>query len=48
LDIVLVSVQNRCTVCTKYTIASEIVLDAPDGIPRCRGSIGSSFQSVWI
>jgi hypothetical protein len=45
-ETVLVSVQDRCTICTKYTIASEIVLDAPDGIPRCRGSIESSFQSV--
>jgi hypothetical protein len=31
---VLVSVQDRCTVCTKYATASEIVLDAPDGTPR--------------
>jgi hypothetical protein len=34
LETVLVSVQDGCTVCTKYTIASEIVLDAPDGTPR--------------
>jgi hypothetical protein len=34
LETVLVSVQDRCTVCAKYTIASEIVLDAPDGTPR--------------
>jgi hypothetical protein len=31
LEIVLVSVQDRCTVCAKCTIVSEIVLDAPDG-----------------
>jgi hypothetical protein len=31
---VLVSVQDRCTVCHKYTIASEIVLDAPDDTSR--------------
>ena len=30
---VLVSVQDRCTVCAKCTIGSEIVLDAPDGTP---------------
>jgi hypothetical protein len=30
----LVSVQDRCTDCAKYTIASEIVFDAPDGTPR--------------
>ena len=29
LDIVLVSVQDRCTVCTKHAIGSEIILDAP-------------------
>ena len=39
LEIVLVFVQDRCTVCAKRTIGSEIVLDAPDGTPRCRGSV---------
>jgi hypothetical protein len=34
LDIVLVSVQDRCMVFDKHTIGSEIVLDAPDGTPR--------------
>ena len=29
LDMVLVSVQERCTVCAKQTIGSEIVWDAP-------------------
>jgi hypothetical protein len=33
LEIVLVSVQDRCTVCVKYTVGSEIVLDVPDGTP---------------
>jgi hypothetical protein len=33
-DIVLVSVQDRCMVCTKHTIGSEISLNAPDGTPR--------------
>jgi hypothetical protein len=33
-EIVLVSVQDRCTVCTKCTIGSEIILDAPDGTPK--------------
>ena len=31
LEIILVSVQDSCTVCTKLTIGSEIVLYAPDG-----------------
>jgi len=34
LEIVLVLVQDRCMVCAKHTLGSEIVLDAPDGIPR--------------
>jgi hypothetical protein len=32
--VVLVSVQDRCTVCVKCSIASEIILDALDGTPR--------------
>ena len=35
--------QDRCTVCPKCTIGSEIILEAPDGNPRCRGSCGISF-----
>jgi hypothetical protein len=31
---VLVSVQDRCMVCAKCTIALEIILDAPNGTPR--------------
>ena len=34
LETVLVSAQDRCTVCAKRTICSEIVLDAPNGTPR--------------
>ena len=26
-------VQDRCTVCAKRTIVSEIIFDAPDGTP---------------
>ena len=32
LETVLVSVQDRCTVCDKRTIGTEIVLDAPEGL----------------
>jgi hypothetical protein len=28
------SVQDRCIVCARHTIGSEIILDAPDGTPR--------------
>ena len=31
LETVLVSVQDKCMVCARHTIGSEIVLDAPDG-----------------
>ena len=34
LEMVLVLVQDRCTVCAERTIGSDIVLDAPDGTPR--------------
>jgi hypothetical protein len=33
LETVLVSVQDRSTVCTEQTIGIEIVLDALDGTP---------------
>ena len=32
LEIVLVLVQDRCTVCAKRTIGSDIVKDTPNGI----------------
>ena len=34
LEMVLVLMEDRCTVCAKRTIGSDIVLDAPDGTPR--------------
>jgi hypothetical protein len=34
LEIMIVSVQDRYTVYTKRTIASEIILDAPDRTSR--------------
>jgi hypothetical protein len=34
LDIELILIQGRCTVCAVRTIGSEIVLDAPDSTPR--------------
>ena len=30
---VIMSTQDRCTVCAERTIGSEISLDAPDGTP---------------
>jgi hypothetical protein len=43
---VLILMQDRCTVCGESTIGSEVILDAPDGTPRLRGSTRSSFQFV--
>jgi hypothetical protein len=34
LEIVLVSVQDRCMVCAKHTIGSEIILAAPNSTPN--------------
>jgi hypothetical protein len=34
LVIVLILMQDRCTVCAKHTIILEILLDAPEGTPR--------------
>ena len=34
LEMVLVSVQDRCTVCVKHTIRSGIMLDKTDGTPK--------------
>ena len=50
LDIVLILMQDRCTVCVERTIASEINLDAPDGTSRVLGNVGheeSHFFSIW-
>jgi hypothetical protein len=35
LEIVLILKQDRCIVYAERTIGLEIVLDAPDGTPRC-------------
>ena len=34
LEMVLVLVQDRCTVCSKRTIGLDIIKDTPDGTPR--------------
>jgi hypothetical protein len=35
--------QDRCAVCAKRTIGSEIVVNAPDGSPRGVGHVESRF-----
>jgi hypothetical protein len=44
LKIVLILAQNRCMVCTKYTIGSQIVYDAPDGLVCDMGRVESRFS----
>ena len=34
LETVLVSVQDRCTICAKRSVGLGIVLDTPNGTPR--------------
>jgi hypothetical protein len=34
LETMLLSVQDRCTVCTKHIMGIEIILDTLDGTPR--------------
>jgi hypothetical protein len=34
LEIVLILMQDRCTVCAEHTIGLEIIWDTPDGTPR--------------
>ena len=46
LEMVLVLVQQRCTVCTKPTIGSDILLDAPDGTPGDVGLVESRLVSL--
>ena len=47
LEMVLILTQDRCTVCIKRAIGSQIVLDTPNGTPRGRGSCGISLLSLW-
>jgi hypothetical protein len=44
LEIVLILTQDRCTVCTRRTIGSQIVFDAPDGLVSDMGRVESHFS----
>ena len=43
LEIVLMLMRDGCMVGAERTIGSEIILDAPDGTPRCVGHVESCF-----
>jgi hypothetical protein len=42
-EMVLLSEQDRCTVCAKRTIGSEIVVDALDGTPSDEAQVEAPF-----
>jgi hypothetical protein len=44
MEIVLILMQDSCTVCAERTIGSKIVLDAPDGSPGDIGHVESHFN----
>jgi hypothetical protein len=44
LETFAVSVQDRCTVCAKRTIGSEIILNAPDGTPGDEAQVEAWFS----
>ena len=46
LETVLVSEQDRRTICVKRTIGSEIVLDAQNGTTRYEAQVEARFRSV--
>ena len=43
LETVLVPVQDRCMVCARCTLGSEIVLDATDGTTRYTAQVEAHF-----
>ena len=43
LETVLVSVQDRCMVCGRRTIGSEIILDTPDGTTSKEAQVEAHF-----
>jgi hypothetical protein len=44
LGIVLILMQDRCTVCSKGIIGLEIIFDAPDGTQGDMGHLESRFS----
>jgi len=44
LETVLVSVQDRCTICVKRTIGSEIIFDSPDGTTSGEAQVEARFS----
>jgi hypothetical protein len=47
LERVLILTQDRSIAYAERAIGSAIILDAPYGTPRCRGSCQIFFRSIW-
>ena len=45
LEKVIISTQDRCTVCAERNIGSEISFDAPDGTPGDVGEVDACFST---
>jgi len=43
-EIVLISMQDRCTICADGAIVSEVMLGAPDGIHGYTGQVEARFS----
>jgi hypothetical protein len=48
LETVLVSEQDTYMVCTRHTIGSEIILDAPDGTTRLKWKLISILSKIVL
>jgi hypothetical protein len=46
LKTVLVSVQDKCTICTKHTVGTEIILDTPDGTLSYEAQVEARFSPI--
>jgi hypothetical protein len=46
LKTVLVSVQDKCTICAKHTLGKEIVLDTPDGTLSYEAQVEVRFSPI--
>jgi hypothetical protein len=42
-EMVVNLMQDRCVVCAKHTIGSEIILDTPNGIPSDEAQLEARF-----
>jgi hypothetical protein len=46
LKTVLVSVQDKCTICAKHTVGTEIVLDTPNGTLSYEAQVEARFSPI--